>query len=309
MKILLLSRSCTKAGSADISLPLLAGLVLLLLSSLSAAGLWAGYRLGLENALLPSNETGELDLASRLHQQQRELQDMQMRTREHLDALALRLGLMQSHVLRLDTLGERLTRLGNLDADEFGFDQPPARGGLDAADTAQSVNLIDLLEEMKILSYTLEDRRQKLGLLEDLLMNRQLQQEVHPTGRPVKKSWISSRYGYRKDPFTGKRAFHRGVDIAGKRGANVVAVASGIVTWAGEKSGFGGLLEINHGNGYVTRYGHNESLLVSPGDTVSKGQEIATVGSSGRSTGPHVHFEVEHNGKNVNPAKYLDMAR
>jgi murein DD-endopeptidase MepM/ murein hydrolase activator NlpD len=126
-----------------------------------------------------------------------------------------------------------------------------------------------------------------------------------PSGSPVKNGWVSSGYGKRTDPFTGKKEFHKGVDFAGKAGSEVLSVGDGIVSWVGERTGYGNLVEITHGNGYVTRYGHNKKLLVAVGDTVKKGQQIAVLGSTGRSTGPHVHLEVVHNDQQVNPSKYI----
>ena len=141
-----------------------------------------------------------------------------------------------------------------------------------------------------------------------MMMNRNLQAEVMPAGRPVTHGWLSSYFGMRTDPFTGHRAFHTGLDFAGKLGSDVVAVAAGVVTYAGKRSGYGNLVEINHGNGYSTRYGHNSKILVNVGQTIKKGQVIAKMGSTGRSTGPHVHFEVLINGHAVNPKKYIQAS-
>ncbi len=237
--------------------------------------------------------------------QREEILDTKGRTQEHLDALALRLGQMQSHILRINALGERLAKLGKLDEGEFNFDEEPARGGLESEETAQSVSLTELVTEMEALSQAISDREHKLNLMEGLIRNSRLSDELVPSGRPVEKGWVSSKYGYRNDPFSGKKAFHRGVDVAGKKDSNVIAVASGIVTWIGKKSGFGQLVELTHSNGYVTRYGHNSKILVEVGELVTKSQPIALMGSSGRSTGPHVHFEIAKNGKTVNPTKYL----
>jgi murein DD-endopeptidase MepM/ murein hydrolase activator NlpD len=137
------------------------------------------------------------------------------------------------------------------------------------------------------------------------LLDRSLAAETRPTGRPVESGWISSGYGRRSDPITGKRTLHEGVDFAGKSGSDILAVASGVVVFAGEKSGYGRLVEIDHGNGLSTRYGHNSKLLVQEGEVVKQGQTIALLGSTGRSTGPHVHFEVLRGGRHVNPARYL----
>ena len=136
-------------------------------------------------------------------------------------------------------------------------------------------------------------------------MSRSITERVMPSGRPVEEGWLSSTYGKRSDPFTGKPDFHPGLDFAGRKGSEVVAVADGVVIWSGPRGGYGNMVEIDHGHGYVTRYGHNEKNLVKVGDTVKKGQEIALMGSTGHSTGPHVHFEVLHNGKTVNPARFI----
>jgi murein DD-endopeptidase MepM/ murein hydrolase activator NlpD len=165
-----------------------------------------------------------------------------------------------------------------------------------------------LSQSVDQLDQQLDDRQEQLSVLESLFMHRNLLDEVMPQGRPVSDGWISSYFGYRTDPFTGRREYHQGVDIAGELGEPVVAVAAGIVTYAGKHGGYGNLVEINHGNGFVTRYGHNSKVLVTVGSTVSKGQEVALMGSTGRSTGPHVHFEVWRSGRVVNPLKYLSAA-
>jgi len=167
----------------------------------------------------------------------------------------------------------------------------------------------DFLKALEDLSSQLEDRSQQLAVLEDMMMNRKLDEEVVPAGRPITRGWLSSYFGMRTDPFTGRRAHHAGIDFAGKLGSDVVAVAAGVVTYAGKRSGYGNLVEINHGKGYATRYGHTREILVEVGQTVKKGQLIAKMGSTGRSTGPHVHFEVLYNGRAVNPIKYIHASR
>jgi murein DD-endopeptidase MepM/ murein hydrolase activator NlpD len=142
-----------------------------------------------------------------------------------------------------------------------------------------------------------------------MMMNRNLQAEVKPAGRPITRGWLSSYFGSRTDPFTGRRAHHSGIDFAGKMGSDIVVVAAGVVTFSGRRSGYGNLVEVNHGNGYVTRYGHCSKNLVKVGTTVKKGQVIAKMGTSGRSTGPHVHFEVLYNGRAVDPKRYIHASR
>lgn len=219
-----------------------------------------------------------------------------------LDVLAARMGKMQANVIRVNALGKRLVKIAKLDAKEFDFNKAPAYGGPTENDSETSIDLADVVAN---LDQQLSSREAQLDVLEEVIMNRQLRKESKPRGRPIKKGWTSSYYGKRTDPFTGKLAMHKGMDFAGKEGSEVVAVASGVVTWAGERYGYGELVEINHGNGYTTRYGHNEKLLVKVGDSVEKGRTISLMGSTGRSTGPHVHFEVLKNDRQIDPAKFV----
>jgi murein DD-endopeptidase MepM/ murein hydrolase activator NlpD len=219
-----------------------------------------------------------------------------------LDALAARMGKMQANVIRVNALGKRLVKIAKLDAKEFDFNKAPAYGGPTENDSETSIDLADVVAN---LDQQLSSREAQLDVLEEVIMNRQLRKESKPRGRPIKKGWTSSYYGKRTDPFTGKLAMHKGMDFAGKEGSEVVAVASGVVTWSGERYGYGELVEINHGNGYSTRYGHNEKLLVKVGDSVEKGDTISLMGSTGRSTGPHVHFEVLKNDRQIDPAKFV----
>lgn len=241
--------------------------------------------------------------------QRHTLQSIAQSTAQGLDALTSRIGQLQSHMIRLDALGQRLTEVANLDSGEFDFQDPPAQGGLDVPLKVQTMDIPELLQAIDDLGRRIDDRSQQLGVLETLLMNRHLQKQVHPSGRPVHSGWISSYFGRRVDPFTGRLAFHEGIDFASKRGTPILAVATGVVTYAGKRYGYGNLVQIKHGNGYMTRYGHCEKILVKVGQQVKKGQRIALMGSTGRSTGPHVHFEVLRNGKEVNPAKYIQAAR
>jgi len=228
----------------------------------------------------------------------RELQD-------RLDALAGRVGQMNARMIRLDALGRRLTEMANLDKGEFNFDSEPAVGGPEGLVEGAVATSSDLTAMLDDLTHQIRDRERQLSVLESLISTRNLSQQIVPGGRPVVKGWISSYYGPRTDPFTGRNAFHRGVDFAGPAGSEVVAVASGVVTFAKERFGYGTTVEINHGGGYVTRYGHNQKVLVAVGDTVQKGQSIALIGSTGRSTGPHLHFEVLKQGRAVDPMSFV----
>jgi murein DD-endopeptidase MepM/ murein hydrolase activator NlpD len=242
--------------------------------------------------------------------QQQAIVDTTRRTlQQNLDALALRIGQMNAHVVRLDALGTRLTQMAGLKDGEFDFKSMPSLGGPEeplAATEAMQIN--GVVGALDVLDEQLADRSLQLTVLEDLLLNRKLRDEVRPEGRPVTSGYVSSQFGSRTDPFTGRRAFHKGVDFAGREGAEVVAVASGVVIWSGERYGYGQLVEINHGNGYVTRYAHNVDNLVAVGDTVRRGQVIARMGDTGRATGPNLHFEVLLNDQPVNPLTYVQSA-
>jgi murein DD-endopeptidase MepM/ murein hydrolase activator NlpD len=239
--------------------------------------------------------------------QQQSIVDSTRRTlQQNLDALALRIGQMNAHVVRLDALGARLTQMAGLKDGEFDFTSVPSLGGPEEPLAASEVMQINgVVGALDVLGEQLEDRDRQLTVLEDLLINRKLRDEVRPEGRPVTSGYVSSQFGSRTDPFTGRRAFHKGVDFAGREGAEVVAVASGVVIWSGERYGYGQLVEINHGNGYVTRYAHNVDNLVAVGDTVRRGQVIARMGETGRATGPNLHFEVLLNDRPVDPLTYV----
>ena len=277
--------------------------------ALPSIALYTGYRMGTQEA--PTGPASfSHGLSGELARQRDEILEAKRVAKENINALTLRLGQMQAHVIRLDALGQRLTRIAGLDSGEFDFSNPPAQGGPDEGSvlSSESTALPDFMSQLDELAQQLQDREEQLSVLESMIMNRNLQAEVLPAGRPITKGWISSKYGIRSDPFTGKPEFHKGLDLAGKEGSDVVAVAAGVVTWAGKRYGYGNLVEINHGKGYVTRYGHAKEVLIKVGDTVKKGQLIAKMGNTGRSTGPHVHFEVWLNGRTVDPMKYVQAS-
>ncbi len=278
---------------------------LLLVSSMAG---YIGYRVGVTGVAVGSDEITR-EWQANLEQQKKELARLQQLAQDRADALAKRLALLQAQMIRLEALGQRLVEMAKLDSGEFDFENPPAQGGPTSHGGQNAIAPPDFLEALDRLSRQLEDRSSQLQVLENVLMNRNLQAELLPKGKPILQGWLSSRYGMRTDPFTGKRDFHAGVDFAGKEGSPVVATGAGVVTWAGSRSGYGKLIEINHGGGYATRYGHNRKILVKVGETVKKGQIIGEMGSTGRSTGPHVHFEVLRNGRTVNPARYIGAAR
>ena len=257
-----------------------------------------GYNLGMVNG-----ESAEL---AGLHQKIRFQKDLINKTRlsaqSDMNALMARIGQMQANVTRLNALGERLVAVSDIDDKEFDFQRVPAVGG--PHDKNGSVT-VDFENVLGVLNEQLSSREQQLSLLEDIIMVRQLATETKPVGRPIGKGWISSYYGDRPDPFTGKIEMHKGIDFAAKDGSDIFAVANGVVTWSGRRYGYGNLVEINHGNGYVTRYGHNAETLVKVGDSVRRGQAISLMGSTGRSTGPHVHFEVLKNDRQIDPIRFV----
>lgn len=237
--------------------------------------------------------------------QQAEIAEMKRALQERVDALSMRMGDVNGRLIRLDALGKRLTQMANIDSREFNFDAPPPAGGPEDSEGGVAAQIPDLTNMLADLEERVDLRNAQLAALENVLIARQLREQIHPDGRPVRQGFISSYFGSRQDPFTGHGAFHKGLDFASQAGADVVAVAAGIVTWSGERAGYGNLVEINHGNGYVTRYGHNSRTLVAVGDTVQRGDPIALVGSTGRSTGPHVHFEVLRRGRQVDPLTFI----
>ena len=244
-----------------------------------------------------------------LDQQSVELASLQEKAERKLQALTINLAELQARMTRLDALGQHLTAMADLQDGEFDFSQPPALGGPISAEFNGDFDSFDLSTELARLDRKLSDREQQLGVLESLLSNRNLDEQAWISGRPVEKGWISSPYGMRNDPFTGKPSMHDGVDVAGKEGANVIAVAGGVVTYTGERSGYGHLVEISHGDGFVTRYAHNKQNLVEPGDVVRKGEPVALMGTTGRATGAHVHFEVYKHGRPVDPSSYIRRTR
>jgi murein DD-endopeptidase MepM/ murein hydrolase activator NlpD len=243
-------------------------------------------------------------LQSKADKQQAQLDQVRRGAQQEVNAMAARLGELQAQANRLNALGERLTRVGQLQDGEFDFDEPVGVGGNDKAfDMApQALNAgVTQLERQFAAS------GKQLSVLEALLFNRELDKNATPSRMPIANSYITSGFGGRADPFGGGGAFHKGIDFKASVGDPVLTVADGVVSFAGVKSGYGNVVDVDHGNGYVTRYAHNSRLVVRVGDLVRVGQEIAKAGSTGRSTGAHVHFEVWENGGVVNPRKFLGV--
>jgi murein DD-endopeptidase MepM/ murein hydrolase activator NlpD len=308
MKMIFVSESCKAYGHVGVRLTQAATIAASVVIAVSALSLWGGYLLGERYGEQTQADAATAEMYDLLAVERRAIADAKAEQRAHLDALALKIAELQAHLMRLDALGDRLVEVGKLDPGEFDFSTAPPVGGVDESLPEDGQSLDDLSSEMRRIAGVLADREEKLGLLEQVLMNREVKAEVTPSGRPVKKGWMSSGFGKRTDPFNGKRSYHRGVDFAGRRGAEVVAVASGVVLRAKRVAGYGNVVEIRHADGYSTLYAHNKENLVVEGDVVSKGQTIALLGSTGRSSGPHVHFEVHRNGKIVDPLQFVRSA-
>jgi murein DD-endopeptidase MepM/ murein hydrolase activator NlpD len=301
MNVIFFWRNIGKARHLNLSHPLTLTLVTVLavglLVTIFALGLHLGESSMARMALL---HPGAAVLA-----EQAEVTALKTQLQDRVDALAMRLGVMNAHVIRLNALGKRLTQMAHINSREFDFDDDPPLGGSESDGVGRGAQVPDLTSMIDALSRRLDERSGQFTALENVILGRQLSLEIKPSGRPVREGYISSYFGERMDPFNGEDAFHKGVDFASGAGSDVLAVASGIVTWAGPREGYGNLVELNHGNGYVTRYAHAARTLVTVGDEVERGQAVAVVGSSGRSTGPHVHFEVLKDGRQIDPMAFV----
>lgn len=304
MNVIFFSRGQGRARHVNFAHPVALAATALAAVALLGGAFFFGHQLGERDA---ANQpvTQAAEWSRKLAAQQAQIAETRRVLQEHVDALAKRVGQMNAHVIRLDALGRRLTQMANIDEREFDFGNPPAQGGPESDMQGQAAQIPELTAMIDELGREVEKREVELGVLENVILSRKLNEQIRPAGRPVRDGWISSYFGSRSDPFTGYTAFHKGVDFAGRKGAEAVAVAAGVVTWSRERFGYGKMVEINHGNGYVTRYAHNERNLVSVGETVQKGQAVALMGSTGRATGPNLHFEVLKNGRQVNPLQFI----
>lgn len=240
-----------------------------------------------------------------LSAQRRAIAQSRLHTGNHLNALAQRLGHLQAQVMRLNALGARLTRMAGLDAREFNFSTRAAIGG--PAVRGVTAQQVDVFSALNSLDSQVEKQSAQLNALQNVLIGDRIQTAITPGGWPVKSGWLSSHFGPRTDPFTGRNSLHRGVDIASPMGSPIHAIGDGVVTYAGKKQGYGLMVEIMHGQGYRTRYAHASIVLVELGDRIVRGQEVARVGTSGRSTGPHLHLEVLRNRVHIDPDQFLQQ--
>jgi murein DD-endopeptidase MepM/ murein hydrolase activator NlpD len=302
MHLILLSK---KRGSWTLQLPKLLFWVLFSISLGVVALIALGYSLGSNDTQQQQADSAILELRNMLQHAQATVEQVRTDQSIHLDALGLRIATLQARMMRLDAVGERMARLGGLDQNEFNFENVPPMGG-NLTESGLSQSLADINTDLAQVSALLNDREGKLDVLEAQWSNQLLLQSAIPSGRPIQEGWISSRYGRRTDPINGRKNYHKGVDFAARTGTPIYSVASGVVKRAKTVVGFGNVVEIEHADGYSTLYAHNQKNLVNQGEIVHKGQLIALLGSTGRSSGPHVHFEIHKEGRPVNPKNYIN---
>lgn len=257
-----------------------------LASSIGAGGYWAYTQL----TTSPVSQLSAADLAQQ----------------EELAAMSARMADIQARMMRIDALGAHLAESAKVKGDEFDFSHKPPMGGPEEA-IALPASSSELDRTLSSLGSALQLREAQLLALDKVLQSRR--QQVNLNNMPVHDAYISSSFGYRADPMTGRTAFHGGIDFAGSEGSDVFSVADGVVTYAGQRTGYGNVVEINHGDGLVTRYAHARAVVVKTGDMVSKDQLVAYMGSTGRSTGTHLHYEVLRNGKQIDPASFIRVAK
>lgn len=301
MHIILLSRHHGAARSLSLDLR---WLLLALLLALGAA-LASGVAVGAWWAPATVEVHDDTQLNQAIDQQRAEVGEVRRDAQRQLDAFAVHVAELQARLTRLDALGARLTELADLDANEFDFSLNVGQGGAEDALGDAAYAPPPFMDELDRLSLRLDSREQLLEVLEQLIGERQLNEAEYLSGMPVRHGYMSSPFGRRVHPLTGRNTQHKGVDFAAKPGSDVVAVAAGVVSFAGKRSGYGNVVEISHADGYTTLYAHNKSNQVQIGDLVQRGQTIAKVGRSGRASGYHVHFEVTKDGRLVNPAIYI----
>ncbi|HVP88010.1 MAG TPA: M23 family metallopeptidase, partial [Casimicrobiaceae bacterium] len=241
-----------------------------------------------------------------LADQREETRRVQERVEGHLNAMAVRLGELQAQMLLLDGLGERLAKIAGLKPQEMPMLKTvPGLGGAVSSLPSRNLSVAEFSDLLNVLAHQTEERRDQFNVLEALLVADSTNRKFLPTLSPIVDGWFSSNYGYRIDPFTGQNSFHEGIDFPVEIGTPIVAAASGKVVFADVHPQYGKMVEIDHGNGLISRYAHASVLYVKEGELVVRGQQIARSGSTGRSTGPHLHFEVRLNGVPQNPARFL----
>jgi murein DD-endopeptidase MepM/ murein hydrolase activator NlpD len=303
VNIILVSERLPKARTITLGWLHLAGAAVLMLTLvLTLAGV---LNYGILRFAAELNIPYVKDMLVSIHQRQQEKNQSYLQ--DNLNAMAVRLGQMQAQLLRLDTLGERLAKLAGFKPQDLMFNEVPGRGGAISSVPSQSLSLGDFTRQVDLLTQQLEDRGDKLGLLESMFTLESARKKLIPTKLPVEGGWYSSNYGWRIDPFSGQRAFHEGIDFMAEDGTPIYAAAAGVVVYSEFHPQYGNMIEIDHGNDLISRYAHASKRLVKVGDVVLRGSRIADVGRTGRATGSHLHFEVRQRGAARNPAQFLQL--
>lgn len=300
MQIIVVSGDFRTKKSLNVGLPQVVGLTFVALLALGLTATLANY-LSLKYAATSNHP---LIRSVLLADQHAEAKERQQQIQDNINNLAMKLGEAQAHMLRLDGLGEKLAKVAGLKPAELpSATANTGRGG--AATDGAPLSIDDFAKQLSELNKATDVKADQLSVLEALLVEGSAQRKFLPTLPPVENVNYTSNFGYRIDPFNGHQTFHEGVDFAAETGTAINAAASGKVIYADIHPGYGKSIEIDHGNGLVTRYAHASELLVKEGDLVVRGQRIARVGTTGRSTGPHLHFEVRLNGIAQNPGRFL----
>ncbi len=317
MKVICLSDDGSRRASFSLQpwkhLIIPAGIIALLIIGLSINQMLGLYRLDKtpENASLSKDEAGKI--ISALEQQISTVDQIKKAYANYtvdVDTLSSRLGSMEAEIVRLNALAKRVADKAKLDPKEFSLEEKPPQGGLEhPLPTDQHSSASNLLSAFQQAENSIDRQKSIMAALEQILDGLTLQDEVWPSGRPVHTGYISSEFGFRRDPFNGLPRMHKGIDFAGPVGTEVFAVGGGVVAFAGNRNdGYGNVVEIDHGDGLTSRYGHLSAIKAAEGEVVKKGDLVAYVGNTGRSTGPHLHLEVIKNGEQVNPREYLSVA-
>ncbi len=304
MNIILISDRLAKTRSVTLGLPqiLLAIFLLMIITMLMASAL--------QNVLLRFAPKSLSDAAQLVLMGGREAEQRKQAAylQASLQAMAAKVGQMQAQMQRLDALGGRLAKATGMNPAEFSFDKPAAQGGPLLSDASAELSVVGLQQQLDWMSASVSDRGDKLAALQTMLMQNQLSQKLLPTVLPVHDAWYSSNFGWRVDPFSGGSAMHEGVDFVVPEGTPIYASAGGVVAYSDKHPSYGNMIEIEHGNDIITRYAHASKVLVKVGQVVRRGDKIAEVGSTGRSTGSHLHFEVRYKGSAQNPVRFLKKA-
>lgn len=303
MNIILVSEKLPKARTITLGWPHLvaSGVAMLALVFLLAGAM----NYGILRFAAELNIPYVRDVLVAIQRQQQEKNQSYLQ--DNLNAMAVRLGQMQAQLLRLETLGERLAKLAGFKPQDLMFNEVPGRGGAPSSVPSQNLSLGDFSQQLDQLTRQLEDRSDKLGLLESMYTQESARKKLIPTKLPVEGGWYSSNFGWRIDPFTGQRAFHEGIDFMAEEGTPVHSAAAGVVVYAEFHPQYGNMIEIDHGNDLISRYAHASKKYVKVGDVVLRGTRIADVGRTGRATGAHLHFEVRQRGAALNPARFLQL--